>query len=145
MMQDLGRRYVRVINNVHARTGTLWEARFKSSLIDSESYLLVCQRYIELNPVRAGVMADLRAYPGRAIPTIRGRAQAPLSPSIRSRMQRNAGRRISSYSKPRWASASSRASAKRSIQTRVRLRSIPRRGRGDTSNVGANADARASG
>lgn len=63
MMQDLGRRYVRVINSVHARTGTLWEARFKSSLIDSENYLLVCQRYIELNPVRAGLTSDPGAYP----------------------------------------------------------------------------------
>jgi putative transposase len=63
MMQDLGRRYVRVINNLHARTGTLWEARFKSSLIDSENYLLVCQRYIELNPVRAGLVCDPSAYP----------------------------------------------------------------------------------
>src|SRR5687768_8494309 len=48
MMQDLGRRYVRVINNPHGRTGTLWEARFRSSLIDTENYLLACQRYIEL-------------------------------------------------------------------------------------------------
>jgi len=63
MMQDVGRRYVRVINTLHARTGTLWEARFRSSLIDSENYLLVCQRYIELNPVRAGIVTDPAAYP----------------------------------------------------------------------------------
>ncbi len=63
MMQDLGRRYVRVINNLHARTGTLWEARFKSSLIDSENSLLVCQRYIELNPLRAGMVDDPGDYP----------------------------------------------------------------------------------
>ena len=55
-MQELGGRYVRVINRIHARTGTLWEARFRSSLVDSENYLLVCQRYIELNPVRAGLV-----------------------------------------------------------------------------------------
>jgi len=61
-MQDVGRRYVRVINTLHGRTGTLWEARFRSSLIDSENYLLVCQRYIELNPVRAGIVADPAAY-----------------------------------------------------------------------------------
>jgi putative transposase len=63
MMQDLGGRYVRVINRIHARTGTLWEARFRSSLIDSENYLLACQRYIELNPVRAGLAAHPGAYP----------------------------------------------------------------------------------
>ena len=63
MMQDVGRRYVRTINTLHRRTGTLWEARFKSSLIDSESYLLTCHRYIELNPVRAGLAAAPSSYP----------------------------------------------------------------------------------
>lgn len=63
MMQDLSGRYVRVINRIHTRTGTLWEARFRSSLVDSENYLLVCQRYIELNPVRAGLVADPGAHP----------------------------------------------------------------------------------
>ena len=62
-MQELGGRYVRVINRIHARTGTLWEARFRSGLVDSENYLLVCQRYIELNPVRAGLVDDPSAYP----------------------------------------------------------------------------------
>ena len=63
MMQDLSGRYVRVINRIHARTGTLWEARFRSSLVDSENYLLVCQRYIELNPVRAGLVVKPDEYP----------------------------------------------------------------------------------
>jgi len=63
MMQDVGRRYVRVINSIHGRTGSLWEGRFKSSLIDSESYLLTCHRYIELNPVRARMASDPRDYP----------------------------------------------------------------------------------
>ena len=62
-MQDLGARYVRVINRIHARTGTLWEARFRSSLIDSENYLIACHRYIELNPVRAGLAPHPAAYP----------------------------------------------------------------------------------
>jgi putative transposase len=62
MMQELSGRYVRVINRIHARTGSLWEARFRSSLVDSESYLLVCQRYIELNPVRAGLVQEPSAY-----------------------------------------------------------------------------------
>ena len=60
MMQDIGRRYVRVINTVHGRTGSLWEGRFKSSLVDSEGYLLTCHRYIECNPVRAGMAAQPR-------------------------------------------------------------------------------------
>ena len=62
-MQDLGRRYVRVINTMHGRTGTLWEARYKASLIDSEGYLLTCHKYIELNPVRAGLVGDPGSYP----------------------------------------------------------------------------------
>lgn len=63
MMQDVGRRFVRVMNNVHGRSGTLWEARFRASLVDSENYLLTCHRYIELNPVRAGLVSDPRSYP----------------------------------------------------------------------------------
>jgi len=54
-MQALGRRYVRALNARHGRTGTLWEGRFKSCLVDSDSYLLRCLRYIELNPVRASM------------------------------------------------------------------------------------------
>jgi putative transposase len=53
MVQSLGRLYVRHFNTVHGRTGTLWEGRFRSSLVDSDAYLLACHRYIELNPVRA--------------------------------------------------------------------------------------------
>ena len=56
MMQSLGRRYVYYINKTYQRSGTLWEGRFKSSLIDSDGYLLTCMRYIELNPVRAGMV-----------------------------------------------------------------------------------------
>lgn len=57
MMQTLGRHYVRYFNHTYRRTGTLWQGRFKSCVVDAEDYLLICQRYIELNPVRAG-MAD---------------------------------------------------------------------------------------
>ena len=53
MMQDLGRKYVRYINHTYKRTGTLWEGRYKASLVDSDAYLFTCMRYIELNPVRA--------------------------------------------------------------------------------------------
>ena len=61
-MQALGRRYVRYFNQQHGRTGTLWEGRHKASLVDSESYLLTCYRYIELNPVRAGMVNSPADY-----------------------------------------------------------------------------------
>ena len=64
MMQMLGRYYVHYFNNRYKRTGTLWEGRYKATLIDSEQYLLTCMRYIELNPVRAQNMAEHPAdYP----------------------------------------------------------------------------------
>ena len=62
MMQDLGRKYVRYINHTYKRTGTLWEGRFKASLVDSDAYLLTCMRYIELNPVRAHMVAHPGEY-----------------------------------------------------------------------------------
>ncbi|MCP4307803.1 MAG: transposase [bacterium] len=58
----VGRRYVQYINHTYGRSGTLWDGRYKSSLVQAETYLLVCQRYIELNPVRAGMVADPAAY-----------------------------------------------------------------------------------
>ena len=63
VMQSVGRRYVRRFNDTYLRTGTLWEGRYKATLVDSEQYLLACYRYIELNPVRARLVADPRAYP----------------------------------------------------------------------------------
>ena len=57
LMQRVGRRYVRYFNRRYGRTGTLWEGRFRSSLVDSERYFLTCSRYIELNPVRAGIVS----------------------------------------------------------------------------------------
>jgi len=62
MMQSLGRQYVSYINRLYQRSGTLWEGRFKSALIDSEQYLLACSRYIELNPVRAGMVKGPGEY-----------------------------------------------------------------------------------
>ena len=58
MMQTLGRRYVGRFNFLHRRTGTLWEGRYKATLVDTETYLFACLRYIELNPVRARMVAD---------------------------------------------------------------------------------------
>lgn len=63
MMQAVGRRYVRGFNNAQERSGTLWEGRYRSTLIQSERYLLACMAYIDLNPVRAGLVAQARDYP----------------------------------------------------------------------------------
>lgn len=62
-LQLVGSRYTRRINVRHERTGGLWEGRFWSSPIDSERYALACYRYIELNPVRAGIVRDPADYP----------------------------------------------------------------------------------
>lgn len=62
LMQTLGRRYVQWINKLCNRTGTLFEGRFKSSLVQSKRYLLACYRYIELNPVRAGLARHAADY-----------------------------------------------------------------------------------
>jgi len=63
MMQAVGRSYVRHFNNTHQRTGTLWEGRYKSTLIQTDRYLLACMAYIDLNPVRAGLVAQPQDYP----------------------------------------------------------------------------------
>lgn len=62
MMQYLGRKYVPYINHTYGTTGTLWEGRFKASLIDAEDYLFSCMRYIELNPVRAAMVKSPAHY-----------------------------------------------------------------------------------
>ena len=59
---SLGRRYVQTINTTYHRTGTLWDSRYKSSLIQAEPYLLDCMRYIELNPLRAAMVDDPAHY-----------------------------------------------------------------------------------
>ena len=62
LMQSIGRCYVQYINRSYRRTGSLWEGRFKSSLVQAEEYLLTCMRYIELNPVRADMVSDPAQY-----------------------------------------------------------------------------------
>ncbi|RYF03876.1 MAG: transposase [Oxalobacteraceae bacterium] len=62
MMQRLGQRYVQYFNRRHRRTGTLWEGRFRSSLIQDDRYFLICHRYIELNPVRAQMVEKPADY-----------------------------------------------------------------------------------
>jgi putative transposase len=61
-MQFLGRHYVRYFNYQYKRSGTLYEGRFKSSIVQNKRYLLACQRYIELNPVRAAMVDDPADY-----------------------------------------------------------------------------------
>jgi putative transposase len=63
MMQSLGRRYVRYINDRYHRTGTLWEGRYKACLVEDGDHLMRCHRYIELNPLRAAMVTDPADYP----------------------------------------------------------------------------------
>lgn len=62
LMKLLGQRYVQHVNRLYRRSGTLWEGRFRSCLVQDEAYLLGCSRYIELNPVRAGMVKHPREY-----------------------------------------------------------------------------------
>lgn len=62
MMQAIGRRYVQYFNRSHQRSGTLWEGRYKSTVIEAKTYLLDCMSYIDLNPVRAGLVTQAQDY-----------------------------------------------------------------------------------
>jgi len=62
LFQSLGRHYVRYINEAYGRRGSLWEGRYKSTIIQTQTYLLTCQRYIEMNPVRAGLVDHPAKY-----------------------------------------------------------------------------------
>jgi putative transposase len=63
LMQSLGRRYVGYVNRRYARTGTLWEGRFKSTIVDTGDYVLACYHYIEANPVRARMVEGAKDHP----------------------------------------------------------------------------------
>ncbi len=62
MMKGLGQRFVQYINRTYDRSGTLWEGRFRSCLLQEEDYVLACYRYIEMNPVRAGMVEHPAEY-----------------------------------------------------------------------------------
>ena len=62
VMQYVGRHYVPYVNQKYRRTGTLWEGRFKAAMVETSTYLLACYRYIELNPVRAGIVSHPGEY-----------------------------------------------------------------------------------
>ncbi|RYF26983.1 MAG: transposase [Comamonadaceae bacterium] len=74
MMQAVGRRYVRHFNQKQSRTGTLWEGRYKSNLIQAERHLLACMAYLDLNPVRAAMVSEPAAYPWSSHAHYSGRA-----------------------------------------------------------------------
>lgn len=81
LMKGMGQRYVQYVNRTYRRSGTLWEGRYRSCLTQEEDYLLACQRYIELNPVRAGMVehpAEYRWSSYRA--NAQGEADALLKP-----------------------------------------------------------------
>lgn len=80
LMKRLGQRYVQYFNRAYQRTGTLWEGRFRSCVVGEEDYFLACHRYIEMNPVRAGMVA----HPGEYRWSSYGvNAQGDASPLIR--------------------------------------------------------------
>lgn len=78
MMQSVGRRYVGWFNARHRRSGTLWEGRFRAGLIEGERHLLACMRYIELNPVRAGLCAEAAEWPWSSASHHLGFGRSPL-------------------------------------------------------------------
>jgi putative transposase len=81
VVMSVGRKYVQHINRTYGRTGTLWDSRYKSSVVQAQTYLLLCQRYIELNPVRAGMVSDPGAYPWSSYRTnALGEASAIVTP-----------------------------------------------------------------
>lgn len=81
LMQKLGRHYVGQFNARHRRTGTLWEGRYKSCLVDNESYVLHCHRYIDLNPVRARMIDNPTKFPWSSAAAHTGlRSDAILTP-----------------------------------------------------------------
>jgi putative transposase len=63
VMQAVGRQYVRYFNRRHGRTGTLWEGRYRASIIQQDRYFLACQRYVEMNPVKSGLAVVADAFP----------------------------------------------------------------------------------
>jgi putative transposase len=81
LMKMLGQRYVQYVNRTYRRSGTLWEGRFRSCLLQEEGYLLECHRYIELNPVRAAMVEHPAHYRWSSYRTnAQGEASAFLKP-----------------------------------------------------------------
>ncbi|MFA7669671.1 MAG: transposase [Burkholderiaceae bacterium] len=99
LMKALGQRYVQYYNRTYQRSGTLWEGRYRSCLVQDAAYFLTCQRYIELNPVRAGIVAHPADYRWSSY---RANAQGEDDKLVRPhelylRMGRAAGSRQAAY------------------------------------------------
>ena len=99
VMQSLGRRYVQYFNRAYHRTGTLWEGRYRSTLLDTDQYLLTCYRYIELNPVRAAIVEHRTQYPWSSYSTnAGGRCDGLVEPhALYLMLGKNAEERQSAY------------------------------------------------
>lgn len=99
LFQSLGRKYVQYFNYTYRRTGTLWEGRFRATVIDAESYLLTCMRYIELNPVRANMVSHPSEYPYSSYHSnALGEADALVTPhSVYRRLGKTQDERLSAY------------------------------------------------
>jgi putative transposase len=81
LMKNLGQRYVQYVNRTYRRTGTLWDGRYRSCLAQEREYVLTCYRYIELNPVRAGMVGNPADYPWSSFrANARGTGDDVLSP-----------------------------------------------------------------
>jgi len=98
-LQSVGRRYVQYFNHTYNRTGTLWEGRYKATLIDSDQYLLTCMRYIELNPVRADMVDHPGDYPWSSYRANAAGDENQLLTQhlIYNRLDRNCDARLSAY------------------------------------------------
>ena len=100
--QAVGRRYVQYFNYRYKRSGTLWEGRYRSTVVDSETYLLTLMRYIELNPVRPGMVAHPRDYPWSSYAANALNESGPNSDFVKPhdlyrRLARNAQDRSAAY------------------------------------------------
>ena len=78
LMQALGRRYVRWFNRRYERAGTLWEGRFRSTVVEPAPHLVDCLRYVEAHPARAGLIEDAAAYPWSSLLHHLGRQADPM-------------------------------------------------------------------
>lgn len=98
-LQSLGRRYVQYFNFRYRRSGTLWEGRYRATVVDAENYLFECMRYIELNPVRAGMVRHPRDYPWSSYLTNgEGQPDSLIAPHVLyRRLGKEAGARLAAY------------------------------------------------
>ena len=99
VMKYLGQRYVQYVNRTYRRSGTLWEGRFRSCLIGEEDYFLSCQRYIELNPVRADMVKHPGEYPWSSyVHNAQGFVNALIRPhALYKRLGRSIQKRQAAY------------------------------------------------